>query len=102
MSLTKVGCTQITSTDLAVRKDLYKTLNLNNQIHRKNRIAALDKADELVKQFEDEAPEETLETHLRQAISKLTSYNEAGGYEPYFAYAVYFLRQRLEGLAEDS
>ena len=90
---------EITSEDEDIKQELNGVLRLNIQIHRNNRKAALSKA---LQQLQPFSPSSQLVPRIQKVIDQLSRRDETGQHEPYFAYAVYFLRKRLESLTEKS
>jgi len=90
---------EVTSDDIDIKNDLDNILRLNIQIHRNNRVAALTKA---LQQLQPLMPKSQLAPRIQKVIDQLSRHDEMGQHEPYFAYAVFHLRKRLESLANGS
>lgn len=90
---------EITSEDEDIKQELNDILRLNIQIHRNNRKAALNKA---LQQLQPFPPSNHQASRIQKVIDQLSRRDEMGQHEPYFAYAVYFLRKRLETLTSST
>lgn len=90
---------EITSDDTDIKNDLDNILRLNIQIHVNNRKVALDKA---LQQLQPFSPKSQLAPRIQKVIDQLSRRDELEQHEPYFAYAIFHLRQRLESLSTNS